>query len=388
MRGMGRIFPMPNSRFPWIAYNHRGKEYRETAGAAIREIEKKNRRKVSADEARKVAQNLLKQRLKETGADSLGLRAFVGPQQDRLLVKDLLDDLEADFKLRQIKGLRPAASHLDVVRRALGDVRAVELTTATVNKFINQRLEAKKKPATINRETGMLRAALRLAFRRRQISSVLEISKLREDNARQGFFEQAEFEAVGEHMPECLKGFAHFGYCSGWRKSEISSLLWEDVDRLGRIIRLRSQNSKNGIGRMLALEGELWDIIERQWQARQYEQEDGTVAFSRYVFHRDGARIGDIRKAWASACKKAAVDGRLFHDLRRTAVRNMIRAGVPERVSMSISGHKTRAIFDRYNIVSEDDLRQAVQKTQSYLKGAPSKTKVVSIGKKVAGGSR
>lgn len=372
MRGMGRIFQMRGSKNWWIAYNHRGKENRESCGSPIRTE----------------AEKLLKHRLREIGADMLGLNAFVGPQQDRLLVKDLLDELKSDFKLRQIKGLRPAVSHLDIVRRALGDQRAVKLTTATVNDYINQRLEEKRKPATINRETAMLRAALRLAFRRRQISSVLEIPKLREDNARQGFFEQAEFEAVDDHMPEYLKGFAHFGYLSGWRKSEISSLPWEDVDRLGRVIRLRPQNSKNGVGRMLALEGELWDIIESQWHAREYEQEDGTVAFSLYVFHRDGAPIGDIRKAWASACKKAEVEGRLFHDLRRTAVRNMIRAGVPERVAMSISGHKTRAIFDRYNIVSEDDLRQAVQKTQSYLKGAPSKAKVVSIGKKKAGGSR
>ncbi len=373
MRGMGRIFQMRGSKNWWIAYNHRGKENRESCGSPDRTE----------------AEKLLKHRLREIGADMLGLKAFVGPQQDRLLVKDLLDELEADFKPRQIKGLRPAVSHLDIVRRALGDLRAAKLTTATVNDYINQRLEEKKKPATINRETAMLSAALRLAFRRRHISSVLEISKLREDNARQGFFEQAEFEAVDEHMTEYLKGFAHFGYLSGWRKSEISSLLWVDVDRLGRVIRLRSQNSKNGVGHVLALEGELWDIIERQWHARQYEQENGTVAFSQHVFHRDGAPIGDIRKAWASSCKKAEVEGRLFHDLRRTAVRHMIRAGVPERVAMSIGGHKTRAIFDRYNIVSEDDLRQAVQKTQSYLKGATSKAKVVvSIRKKKAGGSR
>ena len=372
MRGMGRIYQMRWSKNWWIAYNHRGKETRESCG--------------SPDHAE--AEKLLKHRLREIGADMLGLKSFVGPQQDRLLVKDLLDELEADFKLRHIKSLRQTVSHLDIVRRALGDLRAVKLTTRTVNDYINQRLEEKRKPATINRETAMLRAALRLAFRHRRISSVPEFSKLREDNARQGFFEQAEFEAVGEHMPEYLKGFAYFGYWSGWRKSEISSLLWEDVDRLGRVIRLRSQNSKNGMGRMLALEGELWDIIERQWHARQYEREEGTVAFSLHVFHREGARIGDIRKAWGSACKKAGVEGRLFHDLRRTAVRNMIRAGVPERVSMSISGHKTRAIFDRYNIVSEDDLRLAVQKTQTYLKAAPTDAKVVSIGEKKAGGSR
>jgi integrase len=118
------------------------------------------------------------------------------------------------------------------------------------------------------------------------------------------------------------------------------------------------------------LEGDLAELIDRRWEARRFEK-DGNVRVAALVFHRGGELVGDFRKAWATACEAAGVPDKLFHDLRRTAARNMVRAGVPERVAMAVTGHVTRSMLDRYNIVSEDDLRMAAQKTTMYVDTLP-----------------
>jgi integrase len=126
-------------------------------------------------------------------------------------------------------------------------------------------------------------------------------------------------------------------------------------------VRLRPELSKNKDGRLLPLQHELLEIIERAKQNRRLD--------CPFVFHLDGQPIGDFRESWKTACKKAGLADILVHDLRRSAVRNMIRAGIRENVAMALSGHKTRSVFDRYNIVSEGDLANAAERLQAHLEG-------------------
>jgi integrase len=145
------------------------------------------------------------------------------------------------------------------------------------------------------------------------------------------------------------------------------------VDREVGAARLRAENAKTGEARTLMLVGDLAELIERHYQARLFTRITGTPFVSEYVFHRKGRPIEDFRGPWERACETARVPGLLFHVLRRSAVRNMDRAGVSRHVAMKISGHKTEAVYQRYNIVNEADLRAAAEKTQMYLDTLPTK---------------
>jgi integrase len=117
--------------------------------------------------------------------------------------------------------------------------------------------------------------------------------------------------------------------------------------------------TKNREGRTFPFTAELRSLLVEQEKAHDRLARKGRIV--PFVFHRNGERIFSIQRAWAAACVAAGCPGRIPHDLRRTAVRNMVRRGVPERVAMALTGHKTRSVFERYNIVSEGDLRGAAR---------------------------
>jgi integrase len=189
---------------------------------------------------------------------------------------------------------------------------------------------------------------------------------MKDDNARQGFFEKTEFESLVANLLEPVADAATFGYHSGWRRAEIVTFRWDAVDRPGKV---RLRDTKGGKPRSLPLDGELLQLIERRWKAREYKTRDGVTAVSDLVFHRNGKQLRDFRKSWSAACRIAGVPGRKFHDLHRTAVRNLTRAGVAQAVAMSITGHETDSVFRRYDIVSQEDKLEGLRRTRAHLSG-------------------
>jgi integrase len=340
---------------------------------------------------RRKAQEYLDAKLATIAQAKVTGQGVITSEQRRITVRQRLEALLLDFELRKVRSLAQVRAHLGFpppskapdqkptaptrILEAFGTWRVIDLSATAIDRYVKARIPTGAQPATVNRETQLLGQAVQ-PFLATLGLPALSIRRLPEQNVRQGFFEKPDFEQlVAALRGEALQDMARFAFRSGWRRGEIDSLRWPDVDRAARVIRLRPEATKNGCGRTLALDTELAALIERRWIAREYQVADGTVALSPLVFHRLGKPIVDFRKAWRTACEAAGVSGRLF----RTAVRNMVRAGVRETVAMAVSGHKTRSMFDRYNIVSESDLREAMEQTGAYVSQLSAGTNIVPL---------
>jgi integrase len=240
--------------------------------------------------------------------------------------------------------------------------------------------------ASINRTTGMLEVCFKLAMRTRKLNSIPYIEHLKEDNTREGFLTPSQFQELLPHVPADLKDFTEWLYACGMRKGEATLLRWEMLDEKpkgGPVLRIPGYICKNKKGRTLPLDKKLAAIIERR-KAVQYVAVDGVTSTKPcpFIFHRNGAPVGDFKKSWKTATKAAGLPGILVHDMRRSAVKNLVDSGCPQLIAMKVSGHKSEAMFKRYAITVDEEVRAGMETKEAYCVAAAAKPVAV------IGGSR
>ena len=357
---MGSIYRRGNTY--WIKYYRNGKPYREST-QSVKEAD---------------AKRLLKKREGEIANGKLPGIIF-----EKVFLDELAEDLLSDYRINQKKSIARAERSIGHLMRTFEGYRVPNITPSRIKTYIESRISEGAANATVNRELAALKRMLNLGKHQGKVDRVPYIPMLEENNIRKGYFEHAGFIALRDSLPGYLKGFVTFGYKVGWRETEIAELTWGQVDLSQGIVRLEPGETKNDDGRTVYLDDELKVVFQEQWENRKRSN-----TLTQYVFpNADGmGRIKDFRGAWSKACREVGLgygykrsrayvkkweskyqSGPLLHDFRRTAARNMVRAGIPERVAMMVTGHKTRSVFDRYNIVDNKDLQQAAQKQQAYL---------------------
>jgi integrase len=277
-------------------------------------------------------------------------------------VKELLEELKQEYAANQRRSAERLKFSIQRLEPIFGPMRAMRLTAADVTRYKTQRQGGGAANATINRELAALKRALTLAYRAERIARVPYIQMPQEDNVRKGFFEREQFEAVRRLLAVDLRPVVTFAYITGWRvPSEVLTLQWRQVDFRAGTVRLEPGTTKNREGRTFAMTAELRACLEAQRALTETAQKS-TRQVIPWVFHRAGVLIKDFRGAWQTACEAAGLPGRIPHDFRRTAVRNLERVGVSRSVAMKMTGHKTEAVYRRYAIVSESDLHEAAAK--------------------------
>jgi integrase len=239
--------------------------------------------------------------------------------------------------------------------------RMADITTADVVKYTNARLLDGAAPGGVNRELAALKRMFSLALRASILTFKPHIPMLTEDNTRAGFVDDAQLDAIVSHLPASAAAVVRFAYITGWRiQSEVLPMEWRQVDRVAGEVRLDAGTTKNRAGRVFPFTEDLRRLFDQLWQEHEALRAKGVLCPA--VFHRNGRRIRSIRGAWAKACTAAGCPGRIPHDLRRSAVRNMERRGLSRSVAMALTGHKTEAVYRRYAITAESDLLEAVRR--------------------------
>jgi integrase len=388
-RGSGHIFKpkyktksgVRESRFFYIQYYRDGARY----------VENTHTDKITA------AKGLLRKRL--------GSEVFIAPKAEKITFDELAADVVTNYEQNERNSLSRLQRSVAYLTKFFRGQRAININGATASEYAVLR---RKKPgeegsregistgaaiATVNRELAALRRMFNLGKKNGKVRFVLPtISLTKENNTRKGFLEHEQYRQLRAVLPEYARSVLVAMYYTGMRIGEVLAIQWNQVDIDEREIRLEPGTTKNDEARTLPLHGELLEVIRMQ-----REERDRKYPTSLWLFSHGGKRIKNFYKAWRTSCVKVGLGrnvcsscsgeidksgacpkcsgkvakskyvGLIPHDLRRTGVRNLIRAGVPRSVAMRISGHKTESVFNRYDITSQGDLREAAQKLTKYI---------------------
>lgn len=365
-------------RLWWLRYRVDGREHRESSHST----------------SQREAEKLLAKRQAE-----LSVGILTAPDAKRVTFTDLAEMVRDDYRVRGRRSLDRLEISLGHLEEYFGACRAVAITSDRITAYERERLDAGAARSSVNTELAALRRAFNLAIKAKRLplSAKPSISTPDPHNARTGFFEESDFRAVLAELPEPLRPPMEFAYHTGWRiQDEVLALTWAQVDFSAGVVRLEPDTTKSGEGRTFPFSAlpDLADLLRRQREhTGAVERRLGVIVPT--VFHRNGRPILAYLDAWRAACKRASTVtrngleivvrpkllGRTPHDFRRTAARNLIRAGVAQHVVMKLCGWKTDAMFRRYAIVDERDLRSAVEMLARGTTGAQSKVRAMrSVG--------
>jgi integrase len=346
-------------RIWWVKYSYKGCPVWESTHSTV-EAE---------------ADRLLRRRL---GEIETGGKPFT---RTKVTVEALVNLVVSDYRIRKLKDLEITEYRANKhVIRLVGKVKVERFGTYNVNEYIETRRKEGAQDTTINRELSIIRRGFRLGEQHDppMVGKCPHIPKLEEDNVRQGFLEAEQYRALREALPEHLRCLLVVGYHLGLRLGTLRRMKWSQVDLEAGTIRIPKSQTKQKKSQTVPIYGEM-----RPWLDMQYADHRANWPSCEYVFHHHNSPVGHHVGGWNEACESAGIPRVLRHDLRRTAVRNMERAGIPRSVAMRITGHKTEATYLRYDIVDEKDLQRAGKKMEQFFEANGSNTVAVEQPQKI-----
>ncbi|HET9741746.1 MAG TPA: tyrosine-type recombinase/integrase [Terriglobales bacterium] len=370
-RGAGSLYRQPGCKTWMISFYQNGKQVRESTGQTDYQA----------------ARQKLNQRLGKIAAGEV-----VDVRLERVSVKDLADEVLRDYRINSKKSIDDVEARWRLhIEPVFGHLRAMHVTTQALNQYVDARKAEGAENATINREMAFLKRAFNLGYRStpRKVQFVPAFPRLKENPPRKGFIEDAHYKLLASNCSELwLRTMLALAYNFGLRREELLNLRVRQFNETQRTLSLDPGTTKNDDARHIVLTRESLELLKACVDGKKADH----YILTRKTRKGSNQRVKDFRVAWFKLCVKAGLGemrcsrcssvsssyrkqcatckgrlsyhGLILHDNRRSAVRRMVRNGIPERVAMTISGHKTRSVFDRYNITSQADLRDAASKLE------------------------